>query len=338
MSDTRLSYLLKRHLSRKINQGESEELAALVLLAEEEELNTELLHCWQGYEGQFTLTEGMAADILANIVKEDTPAGRPVFRGNFLRRRWLGWAAAAVIVLSSAMAYYMYPAHKKMPVRDQAAGNNLSKNYIRNITLPDGSTVVLQAGSTLDFPAKFGDSSREVSLSGEAYFDIEHDNGRPFIIHTGTVSTTVLGTAFNIKAFSGQKKIVISVTYGKVKVEDAHRLLAVLTPDQQLNYQPSDAVSSQQNVDANKLVTDWTRQDMVFEESTFAEVAEVLKKRYAATIRFDNTDLLKCPIHASFKGTEKLENVLNVVCKVQGAIYRMNAGGTIVISGKGCNE
>jgi len=78
-------------------------------------------------------------------------------------------------------------------------------HYNRYITLPDGSTVILHAGSKLDYPVSFNGNTREVNLIGEGYFDVQHDPARPFIIHTGHLKTTVLGTAFNIKANAGEK-------------------------------------------------------------------------------------------------------------------------------------
>jgi ferric-dicitrate binding protein FerR (iron transport regulator) len=335
---------LKRHLSNLITPGEREELASLVEQSGDEGLATELQQCWDGYEGKKTLTEQHTMTILATILQpgnrqEVLPVPAPVHRIHFLRRRWIRFTAAAIFILVAGTAVWrLYMNNKNTLVPQQPLAANSSKSYIRNLTLPDGSTVVLQAGSTLDYPAAFNGSTREVSLSGEAYFDIQHDTAKPFIIHTGSVSTTVLGTAFNIKAYAGQQNIVVSVTRGKVKVEDQHKLLAILTPDQQLDYQPAAATASEHKVDANTLVTDWTKQDMVFEESPFAVVAEVLRKRYDVTIHFDNDYLLQCPIHASFKGTETLQNVLNVVCKVLGAAWEMKDDKTIVISGKGCGS
>ena len=79
----------------------------------------------------------------------------------------------------------------------QTVADKKEKQYVK---LPDGSTVFLNAGSTIQVPEGFGTVTRDVILTGEAYFDIHHDAKKPFIVHTGNVSTTVLGTAFNVKA------------------------------------------------------------------------------------------------------------------------------------------
>jgi ferric-dicitrate binding protein FerR (iron transport regulator) len=146
-----------------------------------------------------------------------------------------------------------------------------------------------------------------------------------------------LGTAFNIKAYPGQKNVIVSVTRGKVKVEDSTRLLAVLIPDQQINYNLVNAKAEQYKVNANMVVTDWTKQDMLFDEISFASVVEILKKRYDVNIRFSKDALAKCLVRASFDGTERLEKVLTVLCKVLGDSYSID-GHTIVIEGEGCED
>jgi ferric-dicitrate binding protein FerR (iron transport regulator) len=85
------------------------------------------------------------------------------------------------------------------------------------INLPDGSKVVLNANSKLEYPPGFSNNTREVYLDGEAYFDIAHDPGKPFIVHTGSISTRVLGTAFNINAYRSQQFVEVTVTRVKWK-------------------------------------------------------------------------------------------------------------------------
>jgi ferric-dicitrate binding protein FerR (iron transport regulator) len=89
--------------------------------------------------------------------------------------------------------------------------------------------VWLNAASSLEFPDKFSGSKREVYLTGEAFFDVKHSDKSPFLIHTKNITTTVVGTAFNIKAYVNQKVIIVSVSRGKVKVSRDDQLIATLT-------------------------------------------------------------------------------------------------------------
>ena len=256
--------------------------------------------------------------------------------------RILHWwkVAAAVVVIAGgafvwgatrhrgerrAVAVVHAPAHKeaKKPA-----------DFIRDFILPDGTHVVLQTGSRLDYPGHFAGRVREVSLSGEAYFEVAEDVSRPFIIHTGRIRTTVLGTAFNIRALPDDE-IVVSVTTGKVKVEDNRKLLAVLTSNQQVKYQPVSAAVSRDSVNAASLVTNWTKLEMAFDGQSFEEVAEILGRRYGVDIRFKKEGLKKCSIKAFFNGTETLENVLNTLCTISNTSYSRTDENTVVIDGEG---
>ncbi|HEY0271892.1 MAG TPA: FecR domain-containing protein, partial [Chitinophaga sp.] len=122
-------------------------------------------------------------------------------RGTSWLRRY-GWWAAACILFVVALGAYLTCQYKpglhEMAQHPVPAGHAEPANYVRSLTLSDGSRVVLRAGSRLEYLPAFTGNSRSVKLVGEAYFDIAPDKKHPFIIYTGKVKTTVLGTAFNI--------------------------------------------------------------------------------------------------------------------------------------------
>jgi len=144
----------------------------------------------------------------------------------------------------------------------------------------------------------------------------------------------VLGTAFNIKA--DEKRVIVSVTRGKVKVEDDRKVLAVLTPDQQVLYDVPESKTAQQKVNANSVVTDWTKEDMVFNGISFEEIAGMLSKRYGASVTFKNPAMKHCKIRASFSGTETIEQVVSVLCGIRNGSYVQMTDGTIALDGEGC--
>jgi len=250
--------------------------------------------------------------------------------------------AAAVVVIAGSVFIWRATRHRSEqpavamvhPATHQTAEK--PTDFIRHFTLPDGTHVVLQTGSRLDYPKQFTGNAREVSLSGEAYFDVAEDGSKPFVIHTGRIRTTVLGTAFNIRALPNDKEVVVSVTTGKVKVEDNQKLLAVLTSNQQVKYQPVSLAVSRDSVNAASLVTDWTKREMAFDGQSFEEVAEMLGKRYGVDIRFKKDNLKKCTIKVFFDGTETLERVLNRLCTISNTSYSLVDEKTVVLDGEGC--
>lgn len=331
------SDLFLKYLENRCSPEETDYLRVLLTKEEYKDYASDLIEKQVGQKLDIHYVDiGLKARLeerLQNILEIKSPA-IPEQRQPFLYRwRWV--AAACILLVLSSVAYFQFSSEKQPGnAMIQPTFTPPSASYIRYITLSDSSSVVLHAGSKLQYPVSFNGNTREVTLSGEAYFDIASNLAKPFIIHTGKVKTTVLGTSFNIKADG--KQVIVSVTRGKVKVEDESKVLAVLTPDQQVSYDLPDAKIAHQKVNANDIVTDWTREDMVFNGISFEEIAGILSKRYGVAVQFKNELLKKCKVRASFSGTEKLEQVSSVLCGIRNGTYQQLADGTIVLDGEGC--
>jgi ferric-dicitrate binding protein FerR (iron transport regulator) len=293
---------------------------------------------WPGDEPEDQMRQSLT-ERLNSAIAEEKKGAIPVTSNK--RIFWRAAAVAAVLVISVAILKWTGNNVKTSGrINSPASESILDKttNYTRHFILPDGSTVILRGNSKLDYSGNFSGNSREVILVGEAYFDIVHDEKRPFIIHTGEIKTTVLGTAFNINAYPTSKKITIAVTRGKVKVEKNEQLLAVLSPDQQVTYDSTEPADTKQSEVAATTITEWTKQDMAFEDISFEEVGELLGRRYNATINFKNPALRKCSIKAFFNGTEPLEKVIEVLCIISNANYTMTDSKNVTLDGSGCGD
>lgn len=288
---------------------------------------------WPGDETEEQLHNRIYDGIKAALQAGEDPRAVPM-------HQWWKVAAAVVVIAAGALIWRATRSGEPGPAiaATQPTAHQTAEKpagFIRHFTLPDGTHVVLQTGGRLDYPKQFTGNVREVSLSGEAYFDVAQDGSKPFVIHTGRIRTTVLGTAFNIRALPDDKEIVVSVTTGKVKVEDNQKLLAVLTSNQQVKYQPISAAVARDSVNAASLVTDWTKQEMAFDGQTFEEVAEKLGKRYGVDIRFKKDALKKSTIKVFFDGTETLETVLNRMCTISNSSYSIIDAKTVVLDTTG---
>jgi len=335
----RLEELFDKYVRGTISSVEFNEFWQLVKEGHAgDALSAELTALWQEWETRTPESGPDKAKVFNRIMAKGRE--REIDFGKldaYSMKRWLRpVAAAAVLLLLLAGGYLLYILKPAATIA-QVAGivQTQHPDRTRHIVLPDGSTVILHAGSKLDYPSTFPANIREITLSGEAYFDVRHDDRKPFVIHTGKVRTTVLGTAFNIRWDSS--KVTVSVTGGKVRVENDKKVLAELSPNEQIVYNTSDDKTEQKKVDAGQLVTSWTKQDMVFDGDSFGAIAGVVSKRYGVTIRFKNPELAKCQIVASFSGTETLEFVLETLCTIRSASYVRNPdSGEIEIDGKGC--
>ncbi|OCX52045.1 hypothetical protein BEL04_11095 [Mucilaginibacter sp. PPCGB 2223] len=251
---------------------------------------------------------------------------------------WLKVAAAAAILIFAAAGFYFtrMKSVQVNPVPINLVETPMIKDH-QLIKLADGSTVVLNANSRLKYPRIFNSSTREVTLLGEGYFDIRHDVSHPFIVHTGRFKITVLGTAFNIKAYNHEKKITVTVTRGKVSVSDNAKVLGVITPDHQLSYNKEDNSIVQLPVNSAKTI-EWQTRDLFLDDMTMQQAAKVLEQRFNVKIRFSSENVKKCRFTGTFIHGEKLEDILRVICDFNNATYTTSTEGQVVISGAGCAE
>ncbi len=203
------------------------------------------------------------------------------------------------------------------------------------VHLPDGSMVLLNSNSRLEYPASFGDTAREVVLSGEAYFDIVHLSGRPFLVRTGKLTTRVLGTTFNIRAYPRDKAIEVTVTSGKVQVLKENSSVGLLTDNQQMRYDKGSENCLRQKVDVKPLVA-WKPEEVSFDDITLEEAAGRLKEWFGVSVSFINPALKDCRVTATFYREDSLEEIMTVICAVNQSTFTIN-DKSILVDGKGCN-
>lgn len=253
----------------------------------------------------------------------------------FINRRYVKMTAAAVVFLIFfASLFYLFdgPSKNKEPATITAV-----QKENRVIFLPDGSKVMLSAGSKLNYPSSFdGLKNREVFLVGQAYFDIKHNASMPFIVHAGRLETVVLGTAFNIKAIAGEENITVTVTRGKVKVidQDKNKTLGIITPNQQITYSKKKTNSVMKAVDSES-VLGWKKQDLLCENLTIAEAAELLEEQYKMKITINDQSIRSQRFTATFPKGENFEHVLKSICEFNGLVYEYDKkDSTVKISNK----
>jgi len=250
-------------------------------------------------------------------------------------RGWFTKVAAAAVIIGFCGIGFFFLRNKPSIKQPRSYASHKQKPNLF-LVLPDGSRVILSYGSKLTYASSFdGLAKREVYLKGEAFFDIKHDNLKPFIVHTGKVETTVLGTAFNVKAVPGDKTITVTVTRGKVKVSDNNKLLGIIIPNQQISFNQQESISTQSNIDA-KNYTIWTVQDdLYFEDVTFNEAVKVLEQRFKVKILFTDQFIQSKHFTSTFAKSASLDQALKSICEFNDAFYSYDKGKTtITISSK----
>lgn len=270
-----------------------------------------------------------AEDLL--LMREGLPLHQPVRKLTL----WRSVAALAAVLALFFAVYLSWPANRQHVNQKGLLALKVSAGQKKQLRLPDGSRVWINEGSELKYPDAFTGGTREVFLSGEAYFDIQHDPAKPFIIHTGEVLTTVLGTAFNIREDKHTHLVEVTVRRGKVSVANGRRTLGVLTPNQQISFNTLSNRVIQQKVDAEQIVS-WQKTDLRFEDVTFAEAAKQLSERFNVQISFRNEQIRSCRFTGASLTGEKLDEVLKRICDFNKASYQKLPDGSILIDGQGC--
>lgn len=256
-------------------------------------------------------------------------AGKPVLKTKPKRNISLwGWTSIAAVLAIGMLFLYNFRYNGKVetkagtvfPTPNSSIAATKSENSFRK--LPDGTLVILGQGSTLTISESFDQgSSREVILVGKAFFDVRHDAVRPFIIHTGDIKTTVLGTSFDIVAKDKSDLVTINVIRGKVRVENKVKALAVLTPNMQIVYNKTLETAEVNRVDASKELS-WNRQeDMSFDDVSLKEAKMLLEERFKIKIVVTDSDLLNAKFSTSLGAAEGLDSFLKSLCVFINAKY-----------------
>jgi ferric-dicitrate binding protein FerR (iron transport regulator) len=159
------------------------------------------------------------------------------------------------------------------------------------VTFVDGSRVTLNAGSSLRFPRAFAERSREVILTGEAYFEVARDTARPFSVRSGELRTTVLGTSFNVNAFPEEGQIIVSLLEGQVCVSGAETTegprSVMLRPSQQLVYDRADQTVTVAVANVQQAVG-WKDDQLRFDHQPLSKILTTLERTYG--VRFELAD------------------------------------------------
>jgi len=263
-------------------------------------------------------------------------------------------AAAAVLILCSSYFVYQYLNNKSGTSSLAAYGNKVSTETNKSSTekkvmLEDGSMVLLGPNASVSFPNHFDNEKREVSLTGNAFFEVSKNPEKPFIVYSNKIVTKVLGTSFTIRTDSATSNISVAVHTGRVQVFEknvtnqnqvnAKALTSngvIITANQQTIYSNS-SNSFQTSLVATPLPIpnkpmpigyfDFNRQPVSL-------IIEKIQAVYGVEIVLENEGLNKC-IFSGGLDEESLYEKLTIVCTAINASYEI-AGTKILLKGKGC--
>lgn len=223
---------------------------------------------------------------------------------------------AAAILVTALLTVAGYDIVSNWSASRQITASSASNQTVKTVTLPDGTLVSLNSNTQLKYPKRFANSTREVTIEGEAFFEVTPNKEKPFIIHAGNAQIKVIGTSFNVNAFPNDKQVEVIVKTGKVQVVNK---AAVSKQSDELILNPGDkgtlmvssnALLKATNEDPNFLA--WKTHDLIFRATSLAEVIRNLEKVYKVTIRLDDPRLNALLLTAHFHDYS-LDFILKVI-------------------------
>nr|WP_228084940.1 FecR family protein [Mucilaginibacter sp. JRF] len=195
---------------------------------------------------------------------------------------------------------------------------------MKSVALADGSKIWLNSGSKLKYPTVFNASEREVELlEGEAFFDVKHDDKKPFIVHSKGLVTQVLGTSFNVKAYSYQSSIQVSVATGKVGVLYNKKLLEFLIPDQQINFDLNKHSSTKVSTKSS-VAKAWMNGEIMMDQINFTGLQAVLQNTYGYKLQTTNSNTVKLHFTATVKRNDRITDVMDMLSNINNTTYSIN--------------
>ncbi|WP_343306902.1 FecR domain-containing protein [Chitinophaga niabensis] len=246
-----------------------------------------------------------------------------------IRNRWrrLGIAAAVLILVFSTIGVYRSFKGSRLSMTVYSTG----KGETRHIRLPDGSEVTLNASSALKVPESFLSEERSVFLKGEAFFSVSKSEKLPFsVLSEDSVLVKVLGTSFNINAYSSNIETKVAVLTGKVAISKADQQLGLFSAGQQLIYNKDSRLFSrtnEENADA------WLKGTVAFRGNTLNEVVETLSRVYNKEIALKPGVNGELQFTGNFEKELGIDNILKMVCALHSLEYTYK-NNQIVISRK----
>ncbi|WP_020529785.1 FecR family protein [Flexithrix dorotheae] len=200
------------------------------------------------------------------------------------------------------------------------------------IRLMDGSSVKLNVESKIIFPKHFSDSSREIFLEGEAFFEVVKDRNRPFIVSTPYLNTRVLGTSFNVNTKQGNNNVQVALVSGKVEVTPKHpnkgNKPIVLKPDEMVEFNKEQEQFLKSKFDYTAIIG-WKDDILTFNNADFETIKTKIEKWYGVTIIMKYNGKMEKGFTASYKN-KSLETVLQGVCFSFGFQYEYKENIVII--------
>ncbi len=236
--------------------------------------------------------------------------------------------AAVFILLVGISGVWFYLQHQSSPAMVEIS---VAYGETKQVTLPDQTEVWLNAGSSLKYPSEFNQKLRSVRLTGEAFFSVTKNQSKPFVVETKNLAVKVLGTKFNLKAYTDEYQTVATLQEGKIEVQTVKNQKQQMEPNEQLVYNSETSTLKVAKINAED-IPDWKSGNLLFSEATLGEILQTLERRFNISFDTDKSiDLSTERYTIKFEREETPAQILQVLADMSGNFSYSSKSGQITL-------
>lgn len=314
--------LLKKFQSGNLSLSDFKELVSTVNDSSDQELEDVLFEEWNKFDTYPSLSQEKIDSLYSHLHKKMKIS--PFYK---ITRHWGQIAASILFLFASGLTILYYIQHQELQtLAEQDVIVRSGDSGTSQVTLPDGTLVRLNANSSLTYQQNFGQDNRKVKLSGEGYFEVKKNTEKKFIVNTGYIDVTVLGTKFNLYAYEDKDIIEMALVEGHVNVSTSQPPYQTICvkPNEKVTYNKYD---NKLNIEktTTKIETAWLNKELVFREEKLENIFQCLSRKFRVKFSIDSSISVDDVYTGAFDD-EKIEDILEVLKIHYGFNYTVKDG------------
>lgn len=249
-----------------------------------------------------------------------------LLRSRFSWKVWPQIAVACIIIVLGLVNYRMNDKQKQLSTQNFTV--LAEKGQWAFITLPDSTKVWLNSDTKISYPADYGLKERNVTLVGEAYFEVAKNPDKRFIVEAKGMQVEALGTSFNVNAYQNDNKIIASLFSGSVRVSyDRH--VAILKPHESVKVDLLNRSFSRYKDESMQNIALWRKNEITFDGESLEEITHIMSRLYNTTICIEDESLKKVCYIGTIRNNN-LENFIDIINLTTPVVYE-NKGDTVFL-------
>jgi len=312
-------------------QASDEEVVRLKELFSQTEAETMLSDYYEEKweQANFNSEKEMEERIWTKLLEQIQPIAEPAIQP--LWRKYLRIVASILIpVFCVGLGYFL--AENKLTQATNKTTVQVEVGQKANVQLPDGTKVWLNSSGLLTYDNTYNQKERIVYLQGEAYFEVNEDKSRPFIVKATDISIEALGTKFNVKAYPDDNYVMATLLEGCIRFNSPSQS-EMMNPNDKLKFTKNDGKITMDSISEADRNVSWVTGQLAFDRERLEDIAKILERMYSIRIRFASENLKDIRFSGTLKNNN-LENVLQLITFVSPIRYSLENDSTFVIQSK----